>query len=285
MSWWTLEQALIWAMWRDETRAGRAKDGDVRPALQARVRDTPQLSDREYDEAVGWLLEHGTIHLVPLSTDEPHRGWEERSGIHVASGCRVSVKGWREGTNEPLCTDGTLYWQQPSEQPRLGLKEAMAELLGALREGRVEASAEPPGAPGDTVDVPPEKWRHAELRLSRDSRVGGHMGPQGYLGGGGATRLRFEISEIKRLWSAVQEPRPVSGAAAGKWYRDDAVDRAARAMLAREARGRPVTNDDIAATLDDLANKLDDGGVVDKTVRRWVPRVRTRMDQLRPPQH
>ena len=47
MTYWTLEQALTWAMWREEGRAGHAKDGDSSPALPRWLADVPELYDQK----------------------------------------------------------------------------------------------------------------------------------------------------------------------------------------------------------------------------------------------
>ena len=153
---------------------------------------------RNGQEALSWLHEHGSVHFVAMSHEEPDRGREERSGLHVASGCRVSIVGWREGPDEPLQTDSTLRWQPPLEKPQVSLKDAMAELLDALRDGRVLAKAEPLTAPGVTVDVPTSAWLHAELRLPVSRRSAGTWGRRAILGGKGARRLRFRADRDQR---------------------------------------------------------------------------------------
>ena len=280
MSWWSLAQALAWIMWRDEDRANAASDGDVAPLLARKTRDLP---DDDPDALVRWLLENGEVEFVPVTRGNPHRGWERRWGTEERTGHMVYVEGWRERQGGPLCTYGELNWRPKREEPAIGLKDAKEELLSALRDGRVRAAGE--ANAGRPVEIPAIEWLYNDLRLSEDGRLGGHTGVEGYRGASASsrTRLRFPTVEIKALWPASRQAREAAGAAAGKWYRDDAVDKAAGEMLAREAKGRSTSDDDIKATLENLANKYEDGGADKKTIGRWVRLVRARMDQLRRP--
>ena len=121
MTYWTLEQALTWAMWRDEGRASRAADGHVGPALPRQVEELP--SD-DPDALVRWLLENGEVEFVPMAHDDPHRGRERRWGTEERTGHMVCIEGWRERQGAPLCTDGVLLGCPRERSPSSAITEA-----------------------------------------------------------------------------------------------------------------------------------------------------------------
>jgi hypothetical protein len=283
VNWWTLEQTLAWIMWRDYARVGEAGDGRPDVLMARQLADFPTLTEQEEDEIIAVLLERGMVlHHWPDTSEAPYPGREKRAVLHQASGCQVALEGWRQRVGEPLCTDGRLSWQAPVEQPVLHLRPAMAELLSALRDGKVAAKGEI--APGRAVDITEDQWMYADLGLSLDANKGGHILSDTLpVSVHGVHRLRLERAAIKKLWHRPGPPREVTGAAAGKHYRDEVIDAAAHRALALETgwKKRTVTDDDIVALLVDLcAERDEDGGPHERTLKRWVDQVRERIAAL-----
>ncbi len=288
MTYWTLEQALTWAMWRDGGRASQAADGHIAPALPKRAEELPS---EDADALVRWLLENGEVEFVPMAHDDPHRGRERRWGTEARTGHMVCIEGWRERPGAPLCTDGVLHWLHKREEPILGLKEAKNELLTAMRDGRVHAMGE--ATPGQPVQVSAIDWLYADLRLSEDRRVGGYKGIEGYHGAGssGATRLRLPLDEIKALWPAGERhplpqpaestPRSAHGPAQSKPKpRGRAKGYPFRLELI-EAAVRPFGDDDVDYNnikeikdwLMEQTTDKKDGGIHEDTALRWAKKV------------
>jgi hypothetical protein len=97
-----------------------------------------------------------------------------------------------------------------------------------------------------------------------------------------ANRVRLDQTGMKKLWPRLRSRRELTGAATGKWYRQDVIEQSAKSLLEREARmSRPATDDDIQHTVLDLIARYDEDGGCERTAKRWVPLVRSLMESRR----
>lgn len=221
MKWWTAEQAFAWGMWRDEARAELCGDGR-RGALEPRqLSEVPILADAERQQLLADLLVHGEVSFTPMPESGPAGGFEERGYKHRESGCYVSLRGWRERPDAPLCIHEALHWIPPREEPILDYCAAKSELEQALRDGEVHATGE--DSKGEPVDLTPKSWLYAELVLAAEcsEMINRRTASQPRV-----RRLRFLVEEIKALW-------PDGGFGPGASYPDPS--------RYQRKRGRPRT--------------------------------------------
>ena len=179
---------------RGSRRDAAGTDGAAR--IEARqLAEVPILSDAEWQQIVADLLERGEVSFTPMPASGPDCGFEERGLEHEESGCYVSLRGWRERADAPLCIHEALHWVSPREEPILDDLAAKGELEQALREGRVHATGE--GPTGEPIDLPPKSWLYAELVLTNDfSGMLNQRAPAKSRIG----RLRFPVDDVKAVW-------------------------------------------------------------------------------------
>ena len=271
-----MEQALAWIMWRDDARVSETGDGRVSTIVPRDTGKIPELGEIDIDEIVSRLLEIGLIEKQwPDTAMEPYPGRERLVALHERSGCVAVIDVRRKRMGGLPCLLSDLRWWPPMEVPHLSLKQAIEALHCQLVEGKITTIAE---IDGDPHPVRPEQWEYRAIALSSDENIGTAL----VINGKRAIRLRLDRNAILKLWPRPTNSREVTGAAEGKNYREIVVDKTARGMLDRASRKLSTTDDDIKCTLRQFCTEFDrKSGPHDRTINRWVSKVRERMNQQR----
>ena len=277
MTRWSVEQGLAWIMWRDDARVSETGDGRLGTILPRDTAQAPVLGETGTDEIERRLLETGSVDQQwPDSAMGPYPRRERLVTLHEESGCIAQIVVRRNHMGGPACLVERLCWRPTQQVPHVPIKEALEQLHTHLKAGEITAFVE---IDGDAHPVHAEQWLYRAIGFSSDRNVGANV----TINGKKANRVRLDQTAMKKLWPRLRARRELTGAATGKWYRQDVIERSSDILLEREARmSRPATtDDDIQQTVLDLIADYDEDGGCDRTAKRWVQRVRSLMESRR----